>query len=151
MFCFNKKDIEEFYRHMELGGKIADENDATDRDKVLWSLGFLNYAFQKISTNDKTPSNCIIRSISMNARSANMTTVRRAVLNQYKKANHNMSHSSSEHVNPGDNILHGMMLYAYSYNDDKMSQQLAKEDEDYVNYLEGAKYAVDKVRKWHRG
>ncbi len=41
MFYSDKKERDEFYEHMKLGGKIGDEPEATDREKVLWSLGFL--------------------------------------------------------------------------------------------------------------
>lgn len=45
MFYSNKKERDKFYEHMKLGGKIDEEPEATDREKVLWSLGFFELCF----------------------------------------------------------------------------------------------------------
>lgn len=150
MFYSDKKERDEFYEHMKLGGKIGDEPEATDREKVLWSLGFLNCAFQLISTRLKKPYPLILTSIEQHANMICMTNIRKNVMNEYQKANRFMRHESSQHVFPGDKILHGMMLYAFSYNDDHMKRKIAKVDEDYLNYIMGAQYASEKVPTWKR-
>lgn len=35
MFYSNKEERDKFYEHMNLGSKIGEEPDATDREKVL--------------------------------------------------------------------------------------------------------------------
>lgn len=150
MFYSDKKERDKFYEHMRLGGKIDEEPEATDREKVLWSLGFLNCAFQLISTRGKKPYPLILRSINAQCGMLSMNQIRRRVMNEYQKANRYMRHESSEHLFPGDRILHGMMLYAFSYKDDCMDQKMGQSDEDYLNYVMGAQYASEKVPKWKR-
>lgn len=150
MFYSDKEERDKFYKHMGLGSKIGEEPDATDREKVLWSLGFLNCAFQLISTRMKKPYPMVLTSIEQHANMTCMSNIRKTVMNEYQKANRYMRHESSQNVFPGDSILHGMMLYAFSYKDDHMTRKIAKVDEDYLNYIKGAQYASEKVYKWKR-
>ena len=150
MFYSNKEERDKFYEHMNLGSKIGEEPDATDREKVLWSLGFLNCAFQIISTRQRMPYPLILKSINQHASMTNMANIRKTVMNEYQKANRYMRHESSNEIFQGDEILHGMMLYAFSYNDDHMKRKIAKVDEDYLNYIKGAQYASEKVYTWGR-
>ena len=102
MFYSDKKERDEFYEHMTLGGKIGDEPEATDREKVLWSLGFLNCAFQLISTRLKKPYPMILTSIEQHANMTCMNNISKNVMNEYKKANRYMRHESSKHVYPSE-------------------------------------------------
>lgn len=150
MFYSNKKERDKFYEHMKLGGKIDEEPEATDREKALWSLGFLNCAFQLISTRCRKPYPLILKSINAQCGMLSTNQIRKRVMNEYQKANRYMRHESSQHVFPGDKILHGMMIYAYSYRDDCMDRKMGKSDEDYLNYVMGAQYASEKVPAWKR-
>lgn len=152
MYSDYKQKVDSHYEHMKLGGKIDDESNATDKKLVIWTYGFLNFAFRKIST--KAPDDTILRTINQSANSASLRSIKNTVINEYKKAGRYITHHTSQkRRNQGDVILDGMLLYASSYEADEkeLNQKICcKEDDVYWDYIKGANYACEKMSKWHR-
>lgn len=150
MYCNDKQKVSDFYEHMKLGSKIDEEPNATDKEKVLWTYGFLTFALRKIATEE--PDCLILRSINEAANMATFQSIKNNVMNWYMKSNRHIKHHTSKKKHHGDNILDGMLLYASSYETDEkeLYEKLAKDDVAYWNYIQGANYASEKLSKWHR-
>ena len=151
MYSDYRQKADSHYEHMKLGGNIDDEPNATDKKMVVWTYGFLNFAFRKIST--KAPDDVILSAINKSANSASLKSIKNTVVNEYKKASRHITHHTSQRRHQGDNILDGMLLYASSYEADEkeLNRKICCPEEDmYWDYIKGANYAAEKMSKWHR-
>lgn len=151
MYSDYRQKANSHYEHMKLGGKIDEEPNATDKQMVIWTYGFLNFAFRKIST--KAPDDVILRTINQSANTASLRSIKNAVTNEYRKAGKYITHHTSQRRNQGDVILDGMFLYASSYEADEKELDrkiCCKEEDVYWDYIKGANYAAEKMAKWYR-